>query len=104
LSVFPSSTFRRKLTLLVSSFTSKGAALAALAQTEKTKQPPAQQSQQKEKTVYITRTGQKYHGAGCSYLRSSSIPIRLSDAKARGYTAWATSLTREYPGDRRERP
>jgi micrococcal nuclease len=37
-------------------------------------------------TVYITRTGAKYHSAGCSYLRKSSIPISLKDAVARGYT------------------
>jgi micrococcal nuclease len=37
-------------------------------------------------TVYITRTGAKYHGAGCSYLRRSSIPISLKDAVQRGYT------------------
>jgi hypothetical protein len=36
--------------------------------------------------VYITRTGSKYHRAGCRYLSHSAIPIRLSVAKARGYT------------------
>ena len=36
-------------------------------------------------TVYITRTGKKYHRDGCSYLRSSKIPISLTDAK-RGYS------------------
>ena len=37
-------------------------------------------------TVYITRTGEKYHKAGCQYLRQSSIPISLSDARQQGYT------------------
>jgi len=37
-------------------------------------------------TVYITRTGSKYHRAGCSYLRRSKIPISLKEACARGYT------------------
>ena len=37
-------------------------------------------------TVYITRTGRKYHQGSCHYLRRSKIPISLSDAKARGYT------------------
>lgn len=37
--------------------------------------------------VYITRTGKKYHKAGCRYLRASKIKIKLSDAKGRGYTA-----------------
>jgi hypothetical protein len=32
-------------------------------------------------TVYITRTGTKYHCAGCRYLRKSKIPISLKDAK-----------------------
>ena len=36
--------------------------------------------------VYVTRTGRKYHRAGCSYLRRSAIPKRLSEAKAAGYT------------------
>lgn len=31
--------------------------------------------------VYVTRTGEKYHTAGCRYLRQSSIPMRLSEAK-----------------------
>jgi len=37
-------------------------------------------------TVYITRTGSKYHRGSCSYLRKSKIPISLKDAKGRGYT------------------
>ena len=38
-------------------------------------------------TVYITRTGEKYHRDGCRYLSQSKISISLSDAKAHGYTA-----------------
>jgi micrococcal nuclease len=34
-----------------------------------------------ETTVYVTRTGAKYHRAGCRYLRRSSIPMSLSEAK-----------------------
>lgn len=37
-------------------------------------------------TVYITKTGSKYHRGSCSYLRRSKIPISLKDACARGYT------------------
>ena len=37
-------------------------------------------------TVYVTRTGAKYHRAGCSYLRRSSIPMTLEEARAAGYT------------------
>lgn len=39
-----------------------------------------------EVIVYITKTGEKYHTAGCSYLKKSKIPIELSDAKNNGYT------------------
>ena len=38
---------------------------------------------QEEVTVFVTRTGRKYHRAGCRYLRRSSTAIKLSDAKAR---------------------
>lgn len=34
-------------------------------------------------TVYVTRTGSKYHQSGCSYLSKSQIPMKLSEAKAR---------------------
>lgn len=50
-------------------------------------QPAAQQQNPKTQTVYITRTGKKYHRDGCRYLASSKIPISLKDAKARGFTA-----------------
>lgn len=38
-------------------------------------------------TVYITKTGKKYHQENCRYLRSSSIQISLSDALSRYYDA-----------------
>lgn len=38
-------------------------------------------------TVYITKTGSKYHRSGCQYLRKSCIPISLANAKSQGYTA-----------------
>lgn len=37
-------------------------------------------------TVHITNTGEKYHAAGCRYLKDSDIEIPLSEAKNRGYT------------------
>ncbi len=37
-------------------------------------------------TVYVTKTGSKYHSAGCSYLRRSAIAMDLADAIASGYT------------------
>lgn len=36
-------------------------------------------------TVYVTKTGEKYHRAGCRYLSKSCIPMSLADAKAAGY-------------------
>ena len=38
-------------------------------------------------TVYITKTGKKYHVESCRYLSQSSYSINLSDAIARGYSA-----------------
>lgn len=32
-------------------------------------------------TVYVTRTGSKYHRSGCRYLRQSMIPMQLSEAR-----------------------
>ncbi len=37
-------------------------------------------------TVYVTKTGEKYHKEGCNYLKSK-IAISLSDAKELGYDA-----------------
>lgn len=50
---------------------------------------PATQAQQDPKalTVYVTRTGKKYHRDGCRYLAASKIEISLKDAKAKGYAA-----------------
>lgn len=39
------------------------------------------------RTVYITKTGSKYHSSSCSYLKRSKIAISLKDAKDRGYSA-----------------
>jgi competence protein ComEC len=39
------------------------------------------------KTVHTTKTGTKYHAAGCSYLSKSDITMTLKDAKAKGLTA-----------------
>jgi hypothetical protein len=38
-------------------------------------------------TVYITKTGAKYHSEGCRYLSKSKIAIDLSDAITKGYGA-----------------
>ena len=34
-------------------------------------------------TVYVTRTGTKYHVLGCRYLRQSKIAMELSEARKR---------------------
>ena len=48
---------------------------------------PQQQPQTKQQTVYITRTGKKYHQGTCRYLSRSKIATSLKDAKANGFTA-----------------
>lgn len=48
--------------------------------------PKPRKEKQVEVTVYVTKTGAKYHRADCSYLRRSKIPMKLSEAKAGGYT------------------
>ena len=53
-------------------------------------QPPASQNTepvQTSVTVYITKTGTKYHTSGCSYLKNSKIAISKDTAIAQGYTA-----------------
>ena len=37
-------------------------------------------------TVYVTKTGSKYHSYGCTYLKQSCIPRDLSKAELQGYT------------------
>ena len=48
--------------------------------------PPSQPEKQTDAdesgvTVYVTRTGKKYHRGTCSYLRKSKILMQLQDAK-----------------------
>jgi competence protein ComEC len=44
------------------------------------------EEEKKDITVYITKSGTKYHSGGCRYLSKSQKPISLSDAKNGGYT------------------
>ena len=37
-------------------------------------------------TVYVTKTGKKYHRSGCSFLKTTSSSISLQDAVDQGYT------------------
>jgi hypothetical protein len=39
-----------------------------------------------DQTVYVTKTGRKYHVAGCRYLSRSQYPMKLKDAVNAGYT------------------
>lgn len=49
-------------------------------------EPPAQRTtQQKETTVYITRTGKKYHRSNCQYLSRSKIATTKSEAVKNKY-------------------
>ena len=41
--------------------------------------------QPKEQTVYVTRTGKKYHRDGCRHLVRSRLPITLREAKQHEY-------------------
>lgn len=43
-------------------------------------------TQEKNTTVYVTKTGAKYHLGSCRYLSKSKIPISLETAKKK-YTA-----------------
>jgi competence protein ComEC len=45
------------------------------------------QTENKTNIVYVTRTGAKYHRAGCKSLARSCIPIKLNEALAQGYEA-----------------
>jgi hypothetical protein len=74
----------RRLLTLVLAFLLLGAGVAIQPSQQPT--PPAK-TQTQEQTVYITKTGKKYHTATCRYLSKSKIPISLKDAKAQGYTA-----------------
>ena len=49
--------------------------------TIRTESPSATQDDSQSVTVYVTRTGKKYHRASCRYLRKSKIPMPLSRAK-----------------------
>jgi len=74
--------FRLIATLLVVFWFTISSSAIAILRTQQTS--PSATSETKSQTVYITRTGKKYHRDGCRYLHSR-IPISLKEAKARGY-------------------
>lgn len=47
---------------------------------------PKTSAENNDITVYVTKTGKKYHLVNCGSLGKSSTPIKLSDAKTRGYS------------------
>lgn len=51
--------------------------------TDETK--PAEATERKGTTVYLTKSGTKFHRDGCSSLSKSKIPISYEDAVARGF-------------------
>lgn len=53
----------------------------ATSNTVTTPETTPQPTEKKEITVYITKTGSKYHSSGCRYLSKSKIPISLDAAK-----------------------
>lgn len=59
---------------------------AAAAEAAEQEAAQAQSSATNEHTVYITKTGEKYHSSGCQYLKKSIIAISESSAIAQGYT------------------
>jgi hypothetical protein len=55
-------------------------------------------------TVYITKTGKKYHEQTCRYLSSSSIPINVSDAINRGFSSCSICTPAQLPNNPSQRP
>lgn len=51
-----------------------------------TKPPESKPTTTKDRIVYGTKTGSKYHEAGCRYLSKSKIAMTLSKAKSSGLT------------------
>lgn len=49
--------------------------------------PQANTKTSNDKTVYVTKTGEKYHKTTCHYLKYSKIETTEKQAKADGYTA-----------------
>lgn len=73
--MIPGATFKRRLAIATM------VALVAFTWDAMAQRPaPASEPRQREATVYVTKTGAKYHRDGCQYLRQSKIPMPLSEA------------------------
>ncbi len=46
---------------------------------------PSAEAEPQAATVYVTKSGGKYHRSGCRYLSKSQISITLTSAKNQGY-------------------
>jgi hypothetical protein len=55
-------------------------------------------------TVFITKTGKKYHQEKCSYLRSTATPIELFEALNRGLGACSVCAPPKEPITPPEKP
>ena len=56
-----------------------------------------------KQTVYVTRTGKKYHRDGCQYLGKSRIPKDLKGALDAGYTACSRCRPSKGNSDQRQK-
>jgi len=61
----------------------KDCGLCGGAHRQDTIQTTKQSTSDEDVIVYVTKTGSKYHRAGCKYLKKSQIPMKLSEAKKR---------------------
>lgn len=65
--------------------TSDGKTVTVATQLETTPMP-TDQAMDEQQTVYVTKTGKRYHADGCNGLKKSRIPMTLEQAKEKGYT------------------
>jgi hypothetical protein len=72
---------KRLLTLVLSIFLFTFIACTAPANAPTSADNPSIERDANEVTVYVTRTGNKYHRGSCQYLRQSKFPMPLSEAK-----------------------
>jgi hypothetical protein len=56
------------------------------AQTTHSYRAPAAVIMTRQNTVYITRTGERFHRDSCRHLAKSKIAIKRKDAISQGYT------------------
>ncbi len=54
---------------------------ASVSSERQTSNEKVDSAETKTLTVYVTKTGEKYHSSGCQYLRKSKIAMSLNDAK-----------------------